>query len=97
MGTQLKLDGKQFGRLTVVKRVEKDIWGSYKWSTPKQQARNKRNNHLITFNNKTQCLAAWSEDTGISQRVLGKRLYRNWCVAKTLITPIRKGRYFSGN
>lgn len=37
-----------------------------RWATPKQQARNKQNNHLETYNGKTQCLAAWAEETGIS-------------------------------
>ena len=44
-----------------------------RWATKFQQGRNKRNNHLITYNGKTQCIAAWSEETGIRRDTL---LYR---------------------
>lgn len=58
-----------------------------RWATPKQQARNKQNNRLITFNNKTQCLAAWAEDMGIAQRLIWKRLSRGWSPKRALLTP----------
>ena len=32
-----------------------------KWNTNSNQARNRRTSHLLTFNGKTQCLAAWAE------------------------------------
>ena len=38
------------------------------WATKKEQERNKRSNRLITYNNKTQCLAAWAEELGIPSR-----------------------------
>lgn len=33
--------------------------GNCKWISPKEQARNRENNVEITFNDKTQCIAAW--------------------------------------
>lgn len=32
-----------------------------RWTTAKIQARNKRNNHLITYNNETHCISEWAE------------------------------------
>ena len=62
-----------------------------KWSTRKQQARNRRNNHLITHKGKTKCLADWAEQLGIPYHVLWKRIYGlKWSVRKSLITPTRK-------
>ena len=35
------------------------------WALMKEQNRNRRDNRLLEFNGKIQCLAAWAEDTGI--------------------------------
>lgn len=63
-----------------------------KWATRKQQARNRRNNHLITAFGKIQCLAAWSEETEIPEYVIRDRLKRGWSPEKTLTTPVKKGK-----
>ena len=63
-----------------------------KWSTKKQQARNKRNNRLITHNGKTLCIAAWGEKTGICRKVITYRLKAGWSINKTLTTPTGKYR-----
>ena len=62
-----------------------------RWATPGEQARNKRNNLLLTFNDKTQCLAAWAEFTGIDRMTLKSRLLRGWSHEATLTTPVRRG------
>ena len=45
-----------------------------RWATDKQQARNKRSNHLITLDGVTQCLAAWAETTGLLSATIDRRL-----------------------
>ncbi len=45
-----------------------------RWETDKQQARNKRNNHLITIGQETKCLAEWAEVTGINRATILTRL-----------------------
>lgn len=47
-----------------------------KWSTPKEQARNKSNTRWITHNGQTKCLAAWSQELGISCTTIRDRLAR---------------------
>lgn len=75
-----------------------DVNGNYcpkncKWSTAKEQARNKRNNAKITYKGKTQALAQWSEELGIRQETLWHRLNTlGWPVEKTFETPVRKQR-----
>lgn len=44
------------------------------WASRTVQARNKRTNRLITFNNKTQCLTAWAKEVGLSNHGLRYRL-----------------------
>lgn len=63
-----------------------------RWTTPKQQQRNRRDNHLETYNNKTQCLAAWEEETCICQSTIRHRLKAGWSIKKALITPVKKRR-----
>jgi len=64
--------------------------GNVRWATPKQQARNKTNNHLITHSGKTLCLAEWSERTGLSHSLIINRLKRGWSVDEALTTPKQK-------
>lgn len=53
-----------------------------RWATPTEQGRNTRQNHLITFNGKTQNLSAWAEQYGMSHSVLGDRLRSGWSMGK---------------
>jgi len=64
---------------------------NWRWATPKEQANNRRNSILITFNNKTQSLQKWAIKYNINPNRLWRRLYQlNWPIEKTLITPIKK-------
>ncbi len=62
------------------------------WVTSKQNNRNKRDNHLITYGGKTQCISAWSEELGIRIGTLYTRINRNgWSIEKAL-TTLTKGK-----
>lgn len=64
-----------------------------RWATTKQQARNTSRNHLVQFNGKTQCIADWSEETGIQYNTIRLRLKRGWSIQKALTTiSVRKIR-----
>jgi hypothetical protein len=61
-----------------------------RWATRLQQARNKRNNRLVTHDGQTKCVAEWAADLGISYAALAKRLLKNgWNIADALTTPPR--------
>lgn len=47
-----------------------------RWVTPTQQARNKRNNRMITISGETKCVAEWAEKLGIKYGTLHQRLKR---------------------
>ena len=55
-----------------------------KWATRKEQARNRRNNHNITYRGETKTLAEWAEQYGIDQVALRKRLIRGWDIERAL-------------
>jgi len=60
------------------------------WVLSKENNRNKRNNHLLKYNNKEQCITNWSEETGINKKTIKSRIERGWPTEKVLTTPVRK-------
>jgi hypothetical protein len=66
--------------------------GNCRWATLKEQGRNKRNNVLLTLNGRTQCIAAWAEETGIGSRCLRLRIKRGWTHERILTTPSEASR-----
>jgi len=45
-----------------------------RWATRKEQNRNRRNNVMIKYNGKEQCMKDWAEELGINRCTLGYRL-----------------------
>jgi hypothetical protein len=60
-----------------------------RWATRSEQNRNKRDNHLVTHNGETKCLAEWVERSGLNRRTLTKRLAHGWDFATAISTPSR--------
>jgi hypothetical protein len=77
-----------------IERINND--GDYtaencKWATYKEQKRNTRTSHLITYNGETHCLLDWAEILGITRGTLRNRLVRNkWPVHKAFTQPVDK-------
>jgi len=55
-----------------------------RWATIEQQNNNKRNNHLLTYNGKTQTITQWSREIKVPVSTLQCRLLRGWSKEKTL-------------
>ncbi len=68
--------------------------GNLRWATRREQALNKRSNHLITFEGKTQPLAAWAEERGIEYNTLRSRIVTyGWPLEKAMAaTLVKSGR-----
>lgn len=66
--------------------------GNVKWSTRVEQARNTRFNKVISFNGKTQCLAAWAEEVGIGSSTIRGRLKKGWGIEEALTVKPHKGK-----
>ena len=49
-----------------------------KWSTKKEQAKNRRTTRLITHNGETHNLTEWAEILGVDRKFLINRLWRGW-------------------
>lgn len=60
-----------------------------RWVDMKTQNRNRRNNHLITFNGETHCISEWAEITGIKRETIKSRLKYGWSIEKVLTTNVK--------
>lgn len=60
------------------------------WATSSEQARNRRSNHLITYQGETLPLVTWAERQGISRLTLRSRLREKWSIERALTKPVRK-------
>lgn len=58
-----------------------------KWSNRVEQNRNRRNNHLVTFDGRTMCIAAWADEIEIKPNTLLSRLRHGWTISRALGTP----------
>jgi hypothetical protein len=62
--------------------------GNCRWATRTLNARNKRNNRLLTHDGHTRTLAEWSEVTGIKAPTIRKRIGYGWSVSRALSDPV---------
>lgn len=61
--------------------------GNVRWSTRRDQNRNRRNVRLYTWRGETKCMAEWSQVSGVTYFRLRGRLDRGWSIEDALTTP----------
>ena len=54
------------------------------WATRIEQSNNKRSNHLITFDGRTQTLTQWSRELEIPFNTIRNRIKRGWSIQRAL-------------
>lgn len=65
--------------------------GNCRWATRLEQARNRRDNHIIQYQGKSAPIVCWSEWTGIPYHTLKRRLTTyDWPVPIALTKPVKK-------
>lgn len=70
-----------------------------RWITIKEQQNNKKNNHLLTFNNETHTISEWSDILDMDKFLIKDRLLAGWSVEEALTKPKqhqRKGIEYNG-
>lgn len=67
-----------------------------RWATNSQQARNKRNNFLITIDGVSKTLAGWQDTHGVHPMTIRDRLSKGWEPCRAVSVPATsKGGYGS--
>lgn len=62
-----------------------------RWATIKEQARNRRTNHLLTYKGETKTITEWAEQYNMPPLTLRARVTRyHWPVEKAIETPVDK-------
>ena len=61
-----------------------------RWVDSIEQNNNRRNNHLVTYNNETHTIAEWCILKNIKHSCLLERLKRGWSVEDALNKPVQK-------
>ncbi len=57
-----------------------------RWATRQEQARNKRNNRLLSYGGVTKTAAQWNEEKGFSRNLLRDRLRWGWTIEQAMET-----------
>lgn len=57
-----------------------------RWATLKMQANNRRTNHRITYNGKTQNIGEWAKELGLKKSTLSKRFKSGYSIKESLVS-----------
>lgn len=82
-----------YGETLSIDRI--DVNGNYcpencRWVSMKEQANNKRNNHLVSYGGETHTITEWAGILGIGKTTIKERLKMGWSEEATLTTPVRR-------
>lgn len=61
--------------------------GNVRWATKRQQAQNRKTNHLLTIGDRTQCLVEWIRESGIAEGTVYGRIRRGWPTERLFEPP----------
>lgn len=70
-----------------------DVNGNYtasncKWITRKEQALNRRANHMLSYKGETHCISEWARRLNIPRHILSGRIRLGWEVERIFTEPI---------
>jgi hypothetical protein len=57
-----------------------------KWSTPQEQANNRRTNHYLEYNGKKLSIADWARELGFTYDTIKLRIKKGWSIEDTFLT-----------
>ncbi len=72
-----------------------DVNGNYgpsncRWATSVEQASNKRNNHVMTVDGRSETIAEWARTTGLLVSTIRERIRRGWDASRAVMTQPKR-------
>jgi hypothetical protein len=64
--------------------------GNCRWATMTEQNRNRKDNRMLTAFGRTQCMAAWAEEFGVTSGLIYRRLKEGWGLSDAISKPPRR-------
>jgi hypothetical protein len=61
-----------------------------KWATQTHQNNNKRNNHTVTYDGRTQTISQWSAGLNMNYQTLWRRLKAGWSIEDALCKEVKE-------
>lgn len=71
--------------------------GNVKWSSPYEQANNRRDNIKLSYNGKTQTITQWATELNIKPATIASRKHNGWTDEEILTIPIKNNVILSFN
>ena len=90
----IKPEGKTIDRIDFNKGYFKS---NCQWATNKEQANNKRNNHIVTANGLSMTLSQWADKTGIASSTIRLRIKRGWTQVDAVTKPVKRKAMLSAS
>lgn len=75
---------------TTLDRIDNNLGyfpGNVRWATPRQQARNRRNNTLLEYSGRKKSITEWAEEYGVKETTIHERLKRGWGIGSAIGAP----------
>lgn len=95
-------DPSIFGKWANESGYKKGLWldridtnGNYcpencKWSTPQEQANNRRNNNVLTYRGESHTLAEWARILGVKKSLIKTRVWYGWSPERVIEQEVER-------
>ena len=93
---------KNFAKWASESGYKKGLWldridtnGDYcpencKWSTPQEQANNRRNNNVLTYRGESHTLAEWARILGVKKSLIKTRVWYGWSPERVIEQEVER-------